>query len=278
MLLGLAVKPAIGVEAPVFKFKNLSIPGALQTWLTGVNDSGVVVGWFVDQQGNSHGFSLVGDKLTSLNDASGVSTQPYAVNNAGDIVGSYVNNCAGEVCSQGFVYRDGLFRDIGPPRTVTTAAFGINDLGEFVGTYGDGFGGRHAFLWNGSTYMNLNGLSAVGINNGGLITVQAADSASNIHSFIYNGSTYSPIHPPGAKTTYAEAINQSNDVVMYWGDLQAGYLRGALLHHGAYFSFTDPAGVNCTLPLGLNNDHVIVGSWASGGPYDIHVQGFIATF
>jgi probable HAF family extracellular repeat protein len=36
---------------------TLQFPGAQQTFASGINDSGTVVGWFLDSQGNTHGFT-----------------------------------------------------------------------------------------------------------------------------------------------------------------------------------------------------------------------------
>ena len=56
------------------KFKNIVIPGAIATVATGINNSGVVVGWYSDSSGVFHGFSIASGTVTTIDDPKGTAT------------------------------------------------------------------------------------------------------------------------------------------------------------------------------------------------------------
>jgi uncharacterized membrane protein len=280
-------------------FVTYRVSGALQTWLTGVNDSGAIVGWYADQLGNTHGIALTNGKLKIIDDPSGTNTQLFGINAAGAIVGSYVTQCLEELCSEGFEYEAGTFTDLGPPLFLNeddpddapdSVVYGINDRGDVVGFGGDGFGGGWGFLRIGSHYQAIfgpclrganvpcaNGLSAAGINKDDLVTVNWATNTT-FQASLYDGRVFTTINVPGAKESFAGGVSNLGDVVLYWGSVEGGFLNGALRHDGKYYRFYDPRGRSDTIPLGLNDKHVIVGAYSPGSTHDIHVNGFIATY
>ena len=110
----------------------------------GINIDGTVVGSYVTVSG-THGFVTMGATTTTLDDplALGV-TAAAGINDAGDIVGYFVdvNNI-----THGFVDVGGNFTTIDDPNAVgLTQVFGINDLGELVGMYVDASGEVHGFV------------------------------------------------------------------------------------------------------------------------------------
>lgn len=283
---------ALAADAPslTFTFKTYSVPGALQTWLTGINNSGVIVGYYLDQQTNAHGFSLTSGKFQQIDDPNGDQTQIFGINSSGAIVGAYHDPCIEELCYEGFVFEGGKFTDIGPPwfrhppedDAPQSVAYGINDSGIIVGQAGDGFGSEVGFLLKNHKYKQLtvphaNGELAVGINNAGLVTVNWATSTSSGAS-IYNGRTFKNINVPGGGDSFAGGINNLGDVVLGFGSIQGNHINGALLHANKYYKFFYSKAKNDTFPLGLNDKRTIVGAWAAGGTHDIHVHGFIATY
>src|SRR5690348_13202200 len=113
---------------------------------TGINNSGAVVGYATDTNQVSHGFLRRPDGSTVAIDAPAVaglgSTQPQAINNAGQIAGMY--SIGGE--THGFIRNtDGSYVDVAPPAPPDDAgpgssiyAFvvsGINDQGVIAGAY-----------------------------------------------------------------------------------------------------------------------------------------------
>ena len=290
-LLFLPVPATATVPVRTFHFTNYRVPHALQTWLTGINDAGTIVGWFFDQQDNTHGFALSHDRLTQIDDPSGTNTQVFGINSSGAVVGAYVTSCLEEICSEGFVYHGGRFTDVGPPTyrnlddpddAPDSVANAINDLGDVVGFGGDGFGSAFGFIKRDHKYETVkvpgaNDSIIVGINKTGLATVNWATNTT-FQASLYDGSQLTTIDVPGAKESFAGGISDNGDIVLSWGSVEGGYLHGALLARGLYFRFNDPSGRNDTIPLAVNDYRTIVGAYSPGGTHDIHVFGFIATY
>jgi len=264
---GLAlVAAAAANDAPplTFKFSTIDVPGAIQTFPGGVNNSGVIAGLYFDASGLEHGYILNGKKLTTLDDPKGTSTGAHGINPNGAVavVGSYINVKGKQ---EGFRYKHGKFTDVpGPAGATISAAFGINDTGEIVGYYVDSTRVQHGFLLKGKTYTTLDvpgaaSTFAVGINDTGSVVLQWVDSKGIYESALYDGNTYTTIDVPGAANSSAQGINTAGDILYGWSD-SSGLGHGALLQSGTYYNFDDPQGVQ-TYPAGINDRHVIVGSY-----------------
>lgn len=70
------------------KFQTLSVPGSTMTEALGINDSGIIVGWYATVPGYS-GYALMHRKYISLNYPGAIYTFASGINNSGQIVGSY---------------------------------------------------------------------------------------------------------------------------------------------------------------------------------------------
>jgi probable HAF family extracellular repeat protein len=234
----------------------IQVSGEHETFLLGINNSGVVVGEY--NSPGAHGLVVVGKNQITLDVPGGSNTYCFGINSAGAIVGSYSKQ---GFTNRGFIFQNGQFSDLDPH---TTSAASINDSGWIVGTYFQGHSNALGFLFDGTTYKIITVPGAVttqatGINNQGLITVQWADSES-VHSSLYDGSTFTNIDVPGAKDTWAYGINNAGDVVFSWDDAQHN-LFGAVLHNGRYYKFLVP-GTNQTEAFAINDGGVVVGtSW-----------------
>jgi uncharacterized membrane protein len=280
--LGLAlIATAFAADAPPLnlRFTTINVPGALQTLSLGINNSGVIVGQYVDKSGVAHGYILNGKRVTTVDDPNGEDTfcNKVSSNVAIAVVGSYTNLNTNEDAA--FLYKHGKFTDIpGPTGAIASAAYGINDRGEIVGYYLDSARVPHGFLLKGSTYTTLDVPGALrtfatGINNKGYI-VLAWEGSTGFESSVYNGKTYKTIDVPGAAGSLAQAINTAGDVTYDWFDSSNVY-HGALRHRSKYYKFDHPRSVQ-TVAVGINDRHVIVGWYqtSSNGP----PQGYKATF
>jgi hypothetical protein len=126
-------------RADLFTFSTIDVPGAAQSWASGINNSGRVTGhYFTSLPGNAQGFLLpnVGSNPVSTNIPGSTESASIGINNSCQIVGFYVTNGGylGYVLS-GFG---------GPVMTITTINLigagntsiqGINDSGQMVGYY-----------------------------------------------------------------------------------------------------------------------------------------------
>jgi hypothetical protein len=284
-VLGLTVAAASAADAPklTFKFTNANVPGASDTFVSEINNQGVMVGQYQDKKGALHGYILNGKKLTTLDDPNGTNTGATGINFNGAIavVGSYMNSSGSSV---GFRYapKTKKFTDIPSPEgSISSYLGGMNDRGWIVGSYQDSNGISHGFLLRGKKYTTLDvptaiGSQAYGINNAGNITLTWLNSRGTYEGALYNGKTYKIINVPGAGHRGSEAsyINNEGDITFWWFDSN-GLIHGALRHGGASYKFLYPKAVE-TYPNGVNDRNTFVGQYqdAVNGP----VSSFKATF
>ena len=145
---------AVGIaSAPplTFTFSDVhTTKTATETDSYGVNNSGVIVGDYIDSAGIQHAFSLAGKKLTTVdNKACTAATAFYAVNSAGTAVGWCTGTSGTEVS---FTWSKGKFTTIKFPKSTGTEATGINDKNDVSGLYLDSSGVQHGFVKKGSKY------------------------------------------------------------------------------------------------------------------------------
>jgi hypothetical protein len=120
-------------------YETIDVPGASATILLGINNSGQMVGSYIDADGAYHGFLRDRKgRVTTLPEAPGADpasggTQPCAINERGQIVGLAYDAQGG---SRGFRFQRGRFRMIAGPDASYTRATDINNSGQIVGDYG----------------------------------------------------------------------------------------------------------------------------------------------
>jgi probable HAF family extracellular repeat protein len=136
-------------------FTTLDDPLGIDTEAGGINNSGSIVGDYVDSHNVVHGF-LRG--YTTLNDPAGgkgilEGTVAEGINSLGQIVGFYINSHGVE---HGFLLSNGVYTNFNDPLgTKGTLASGINDFGQIVGSYFDSNGLEHGFLLSNGHYKTL---------------------------------------------------------------------------------------------------------------------------
>ncbi|MGB7905159.1 MAG: hypothetical protein WCF43_10725 [Steroidobacteraceae bacterium] len=212
----------------------LPVPaGAMSTFPTDINDSGVIVGVSFSTQWaasavrwTNPGGGYVVEVLPRLpGDAASYATN---INNLGQIVGA--RNSLGYVpTGTGWLYSDaGGFVDIYARYGWVVAPSALNDNGLVIG------GAERLDLntglveWIGNGPTNYNAIGGVAINNGGMIAGAASlrSTSLNIVSvFRYEGAAGWRFIAGSSKYTVASSINALGDVG--YGELGAGlYLDG----------------------------------------------------
>ena len=159
--------------------------------LLGVNDSDIAVGFWVDGQGNNHGYeyNISTGRFTSVIDPhdKGASLQATAINDRGDIAGNYG--------SDGFLLtRGGQFISLSVPGASATMALGVNDGDEVVGTYMVGSGSSatmHGFIWQaGRGFTSIDDPHGIGtttingVNDHGQLVGFYVDATGNTDGFL----------------------------------------------------------------------------------------------
>jgi hypothetical protein len=172
-----------------FPTKNPASPATDQ--LLGVNDSDIAVGFWVDGNGNNHGYeyNINNGHYSSVVDPhdKGASLQATAINDRGDI--------AGNIGSDGFLLtRGGQFITLAARGASSTMALGVNDSDEVVGTYTVGSGSSavmHGFTWTPqhgfTTVDDPHGVGTTtvnGVNDHGQLVGFYVDSAGNTDGFL----------------------------------------------------------------------------------------------
>jgi probable HAF family extracellular repeat protein len=202
----------------------------------------------------------------ALLDALDGTTEALGINDAGQIVGSYVQRLPkGFASHQGFVMTSGSpSRIFGPLDGASDSwALGINSSGQVVG-YGHLVPAPDSgWLLSQGTYtlLMVPGATitrAFGINAAGQVVGGYFDTNVNpLGGFLYSGGSYTLLNVPGSRSTTAVGINASGQIVGYYSDPN-GQEYGFLLSGGKYTTLDVP-GAFLTHALGINNSGQIVG-------------------
>ena len=207
-------------------------------------------------------------------------TSPQGINDAGDIVGQYIDS---EGAAHGFMRsKNGMFTAIDVPGASRKSMEGtfprsINKRAELAGYFELGSNdARHGFVrhQDGSfaTFDPPGSLSTVAqsINEKGDVTGNyVADDAA--HGFVLRADgTFLLFDPPGSYNTAPQVINGSGDITGSFEDV-IGVLRGFIRHaDGSFDTFSVPNASQekgqGTYPMSMNEKGEIVGYY-NAGPY-----------
>src|SRR5690349_10007602 len=103
---------------------------------------------------NSHAIAAPLYRITDLGALGGSSSQPRAINEAGQVVGE-ANTDGYNEPPHAFLYDKGLMHDLGTLGGKYSGATGINDLGQVVGGAYTTTGEVRAFLYSGGIMQDL---------------------------------------------------------------------------------------------------------------------------
>lgn len=140
--------------------------------------------------------------FTSLDNPAGSATQPFGINDLGQIVGYYIDGSG----YHGFLYSSGNFTKIDEPSaTGGTFALGINNAGQIVGFFFDGTN-DNGFLYSGGSFTTVDFPSeqltvAVGINDAGQISGYI-ENPGKTDGFLDTAGSFAAIDDPLAVQPY----------------------------------------------------------------------------
>ena len=222
-----------------------------------------------------------GHAYTEFNDPNGIGTFAYAIDDAGDVAGTYFGGPQGD---QGFLRApDGTIIDISPPGGLRTFVYAMNRSGEIAGYAGnDGFvrdpnGNYTVFSPPGAAYTEVRD-----INDSGQVTGFIVDAANRRHGFVRSsdGSIVVFEAPSSSVSTFdgtdAFAINSDGAVVGTVGSAsgQRGYER---FPSGTITEFDIPrkwVGDDFITPISINSGGEILG-YFEDRKNPPHTVGFI---
>jgi len=198
--------------------------------------------------------------------AGSTATQPFDLNDAGQIVGYYVTGTGRRAVTHSFLYSGGSFQTLVPPDSRHDSATAINNKGQIVGQFTDPSGQDHAYLYSEGTFQILDPAggtftAAQGINNGGQVVGSFYDGTRN-HGFIYRDGEFHILDPPNSHHSFAFAINDPGEVAGYFID-STGDHQG-FLYSGGSFQVFDPPDPNTVVSRAMNNAGQIVGTFVLG--------------
>jgi hypothetical protein len=193
----------------------------------GINTSGLICGYAVTSGSSMihHGYFFQNEVITLYDLPGATQTALYAINDAGDFVGSY--SISDLLPTIGFTSISGTIANIDVPNADFLHPLGINNYDQVAGVY--------------STPDN--------INSQGFFQ----DS---------NGAITAPIDYPGAGQTYLTGINDRSVIVgYYYGTVSHGLMLESLTR----FSTLDVPGAIWTQINAVNNAGLVAGTCSLPG-------------
>jgi hypothetical protein len=292
-----ALSPSFSRDAArAYKFTRFDVEIAETTYPTipsGINASGVIVGWYFQGTGCPNaptcivrGFIFKDGAFTTVvyRDAlTGIDAQYTflrGIGPSGKMVGSY--RMAGEpaVNLHGFLLTTaGEFVRVDYPGHINSVAQRILPDGTIIGCYHD----TDQMMTMHGTVIDKNGPSAFAMAttmhngatpNGHRITGFFTDAVTT-RAYVLEGAVFTPFDAPGSVATQAWDMNPSGTIVGLFVDGTAtNSTHGFVLDRGQ-FSTIDYPGSVFTDTFGINASGDIVGRFRefTGGPF----HGYIAT-
>ncbi len=224
-------------------YRNENFPGSAQTQVTGLNNGGITVGFWVDANGNNHGFYAFHRHHSRTVDfpthdyASPQVDQLLGVNDRGITVGFYTDKNG---MNHGYSYNilRHKFHSITVPGDSNLTASGINDLGDVAGFATNADGTTEAVLLRSDGkvfHLEVPGATATqafGVGNGDEVVGQytvGTGSGAQTHGFVWApGLGFQNVDDPnGVGATTINGVNDHGDLVGFYTD-SAGNTDGLL--------------------------------------------------
>jgi hypothetical protein len=247
----------------------------------GINQSGDIVGYYLDSSGVTRGFIRYHDgsfsaPIVEPNDTANFS-RGTGINSAQTVVGDFLT--VADNAFHGFILSGGSFTQFDIGTGFSTDLTGINDAGHFVGLFGD-------LTQPNQGFVNINGTTTVltipgavssdlsGIDNFDRIVGGYNDGASIGHGVLIaaNGTATAPVDFPGATTTLLRGINDRGLVVGRYINADASVHGLFLKLPNTFVSYDYPGAVETSLN-GINNAGFISGRYTDGAGIR---HGFVA--
>ena len=128
------------------------VPGAVLTEATSINNQGIIVGFYFDENFAPHGFILRDGAFTLVDYPGGTRTILTRINERGQITGIRRDP---DGHRRGFVIDNGVVTTIDVPGSRNTRIGGINNQGHVVGYYDDANLVSHGFLLKDGVFTTL---------------------------------------------------------------------------------------------------------------------------
>jgi probable HAF family extracellular repeat protein len=211
-----------------FNFSNENFPNSMMTQVIGINNAGRTAGFFVYNNGTTHGFYKTSAGYTVVDYPGTAFNQLLSQNDMGQAAGYYSLSMDNTTPDFPYVYDEmgRVFQVITIPGAVGGAqATGINNSQQICGFYIDSNGVNHGFLLNFGLLVTLDApgstfTQALGLNNKGQVVGSYTDANSNSHGFVWTsaGGFQTIDHPKGIGTTLVNGINDKGVLAGFYVD------------------------------------------------------------
>lgn len=284
-------------HAAAFTFVTFDVPGATDTFATGINNLGQIAGFYdngvpLNEPGAGsgvfvdHGFTGTVGSFATIDGPSGaLSTILSGINDGGQLTGSYttsLNNTYATNISHGFVDTGGSLSPVVPPGAVYTVPRGINNQGQVSGFFSStltstGPGTPSGFVDTAGNFVTVDpsgtsGVLLFGINNSSeAVGVYLTPNPSVSIPFTDTAGTITNFLVPGLIANTLSGINDNGQIVgtAFTNPSELGY--GFVEAGGSFVKILVPNALE-TSATGINDEGQVVGYY-----YDGHYHGFVAT-
>jgi len=272
---------AADLAALHYKFITIGPESSPYAVADGINNSGLVTGYYEDADSVFHGFVWHDGQFKTVDYPGAAYTLLYGVNNPGLAIGYYNDGTADHVVT--YAVRSGAWGKLPDmPGYPLNQGYGINDAGFAVG---NAFSSTAAVAWEWDpfrrtySYLAVPGAAAYstspsGLNDFNQVAGYYTDADGNYHGFIERGGHYTIYNAPGATETYPDGIND-------WGVLQGQWDDANYNAHGflatvlGYFQSVDCPGSAATAVVGINDKLAICGGYSQNPDFSI-TKAFVA--
>jgi len=185
----------------------------------GINKSGAAAGFCTNTKtGLYTGFVYSAGKFTAINFPKSTGTQAIGINDAGDVVGAYLDSAS---VQHGFVKKGTKYTSIDVKGDTLPYAWDINNSGQMVVFALSSTGTYQSFVYNGKTFKKIadpnastTGTIARSLNNKGDVAGAYFNSAGDEIGFLYHGGKYYDVIDPKATTeTKPDGVNDTLEMV-----------------------------------------------------------------
>jgi len=218
-------------------FGSENFPGAAQTQVTGLNDTGITVGFYSTRNAanaaddNNIGFWRAGGRYHSVsfptrNNAMPSVNQLLGVNDTGTAVGFY-NDAKGNAHGYAYNLETRRFKMITVRGATSVTATAINNMGAAAGFYTTAKGATDSFVQfhGGRTFtIAMPGASATqafGLNDAGEVVGTYTTGTGNnavTHGFTWMNGKFTTVNYPMASSTAINGVNNEGDIVGFYTD------------------------------------------------------------
>jgi probable HAF family extracellular repeat protein len=243
-------------------YTQIDYPGAIQTFVAGVNKFGDLSGWYLDEHNLSHGFLLSKVDYVPVNYPGSRETLLHGMNDKGQVTG-YTG-------LTGFVYdaTAGSFTDVVYPGAESTNPICINNQGLVAGNFTySSTGAGTAFELSGSNYTEIKppgadqsyaeGVDSRGDVVGFYFTINDLEQ-----NFSFNQGTYKPLRIPGVIYPEVNGTDPMGNVLVgQYSASEGGGTLGFLYQNLTLQTLQFPTGI-FTSAEAVSSTGEVVGAFA----------------